>query len=79
MKKQKTTYQLKSFYMNQKGHFMAKREISYEIKLVSQLLLDDLCYRWNKARLDEQINQAIDTNDTDTFMELSHMYQSYVE
>ncbi|MDX8045687.1 IDEAL domain-containing protein [Gracilibacillus sp. S3-1-1] len=78
MKKHKVSYQLKMFHINQKPVLNARREISYEIRLASQLLLDDLCFNWNKARLEERINRSIDNNDKESFRELSNQYNSYI-
>ncbi|KAB8138954.1 IDEAL domain-containing protein [Gracilibacillus oryzae] len=78
MKKQKISYRLISFERNRKKAILARREISYEIKLASQLMLDDLCFNWNKARLEEQINLAIDRNDKPAFETLSKQYKQYI-
>ncbi|MGN8644702.1 IDEAL domain-containing protein [Gracilibacillus sp. HCP3S3_G5_1] len=78
MKKHKVSYQLKVFSMNRKTVLKARREIPYEIRLASQLVLDDLCFTWNKARLEEEINHSIDHNDKETFKELSNKYNSYI-
>ncbi|MFD2655102.1 MULTISPECIES: IDEAL domain-containing protein [Gracilibacillus] len=78
MKKHKVSYQLKVFHMNSKSVLRARREIPYEIRLASQLVLDDLCFTWNKARLEEEINQSIDDNNKETFKKLSETYNSYI-
>ncbi|SFL40884.1 IDEAL domain-containing protein [Gracilibacillus orientalis] len=78
MKKHKVSYKLKVFNMNQKSVLKAKREIPYEIRLASQLVLDDLCFTWNKARLEEEINQSIDDNNKEAFNALSKTYNSYI-
>ncbi len=78
MKKQKISYRLISFDRNRNNAILARREISYEIKLASQLMLDDLCFNWNKARIEEQINLAIDQNDKATFDILSEQFRSYI-
>ncbi|UOQ46781.1 IDEAL domain-containing protein [Gracilibacillus caseinilyticus] len=78
MKKHKVSYQLKVFSMNQKQVLKAKREIPFEIQLASQLVLDDLCFSWNKARLEEKINQSIDDHNKEAFEELSKTYSSYI-
>ncbi|WP_208589958.1 IDEAL domain-containing protein [Gracilibacillus suaedae] len=78
MKKHKVSYQLKVFHMNPNSVLRARREIPYEIRLASQLVLDDLCFTWNKARLEEEINQSIDDNNKETFKKLSETYNSYI-
>ncbi|UFU00457.1 IDEAL domain-containing protein [Radiobacillus kanasensis] len=78
MKKHKVNYRLKVFGSGHYSKIVAKREISYEIKLAAQLLLDELCFNWNKAHLEEMINESIDTNNSEAFYELSEQYQPYV-
>ncbi|MFC7062666.1 IDEAL domain-containing protein [Halobacillus seohaensis] len=55
----------------------AKRELSFGIKLASRLLLDELSFQFNKDRLDDEINTAIENNDRDEFERLSLKYQHY--
>ncbi len=78
MKKHKLIYQLKKFDKNQQPVLNAKREIPFEIRLASQLVLDDLCFSWNKARLEEGINQSIDDNNKEAFETLSKTFSSYI-
>ncbi|SER84465.1 IDEAL domain-containing protein [Gracilibacillus ureilyticus] len=78
MKKQKISYRLIPFKRNHNKEILARRELPYEIKLASQLMLDDLCFNWNKARLEEQINLAIDQSDKSTFDKLSKQYKNYI-
>lgn len=78
MKKQKMNYQLVPFVQNRNKEILARREISYEIKLASQLILDNLCFNWNKARLDERINQAIDDRNHQDFITYSDSYKDYI-
>lgn len=56
----------------------AKREIPYEIKLSSRLILDELCFQYNKKTLEKAINVAIDTGRSDAFQELSKSYSHYI-
>lgn len=77
MKKQKINYKLQVFANKRYAKITAKREISYEIKLASKLALDELCFRWNKSRLEDEINKSIDTNDKEAFILLSKDYQPY--
>ncbi|GAE94645.1 hypothetical protein JCM21714_3822 [Gracilibacillus boraciitolerans JCM 21714] len=78
MKKQKLNYQLKMLRKNNQSELKAKREIPFEIRLASQLLLDDLCFRWNKARLEKDINQSLDEQNEEAFKELSKTFNSYI-
>ncbi|SDM01399.1 MULTISPECIES: IDEAL domain-containing protein [Sediminibacillus] len=79
MKKHKINYRLQAFGTNRKSKIVARREISYEIKLATKLLLDELCFNWNKSRLEAQINNSIDASDREAFLSLSEQYQSYVK
>lgn len=75
MKKQGKIYQ----YVRYEGQAIkARREVSYDIKLSSRLILDELCFHWNKERLTIAINQSIDTGDKAAFLELSEMYKVYI-
>lgn len=74
MEKQKQVYR---YYRYDGEKLLAKREIPYEIKLSSRLILDELCYQWNKATLESQINEAIEQGDRETFRQLSHEYKYF--
>ncbi|MEW9675058.1 IDEAL domain-containing protein [Lentibacillus sp. L22] len=75
MKKQKLVYK----YFRYTGDMIhAKREIPYELRLASRMLLDELCFNWNKAHLEAAINQAIDNGDEVEFLRLSEKYKQFV-
>ncbi len=75
MEKQKIDYQ----YLRYEGKVIkAHREISFEFKLVSQLILDELCFNWNKQNLEKAINQALDMRNEIEFMQLTEAYQQYI-
>lgn len=75
MKKQKNIYR---FIPYEGQPLKAKREISFEIKLHSRLLLDELCYQWNKDMLEKKINKAIDTRNKKDFLYLSNKYKTLI-
>ncbi|WP_430787869.1 IDEAL domain-containing protein [Virgibacillus flavescens] len=75
MKKQKTFYR---YYRYDGKPIAAKREISYEFKLVSRLLMDELCFKWNKDKLEDAINRSIDQGDKEKFLELSKAYKHFI-
>ncbi|TFJ93502.1 IDEAL domain-containing protein [Lentibacillus salicampi] len=75
MKKQKTTYQL---YCYTGKAMKAKRDAPFELKLSAQLLLDELCFNWNKQKLESAINEAIDAGDRERFIKLSEEYRHYI-
>lgn len=75
MKKQKSIYRCVRY---QGLAIQAKREIPYEIKLSSQLLLDDLCFHKNKERLAKAIDHTIESGDKQEFIRLSKIYKKYL-
>ncbi|WP_106498123.1 IDEAL domain-containing protein [Lentibacillus sp. Marseille-P4043] len=75
MKKQKLIYR---YYRYEGDMLHAKREIPYELKLSSRLLLDELCFSWNKARLEDAINNAIDEGNKEAFLKWSEAYRHYI-
>lgn len=75
MKKQKVVYH---YYRYNGDVLHAKREIPYELKLTTRLLLDELCFHWNKQRLEEAVNRSIDEGDKQTFLALSEKYRHFI-
>ncbi|WP_284139516.1 MULTISPECIES: IDEAL domain-containing protein [unclassified Virgibacillus] len=75
MKKEKVIYRVNR-YAGRVLH--AKREIPFEIKLTSRLILDELCFNWNKKRLEQQINTSIDNGDQEQFNRLGEVYKQYI-
>lgn len=75
MKKQKLVYR---FYRYDGKVLLAKNETPFEIKLSSRLVLDKLCYTWNKKQLLNEIDEAIDCGDKERFEQLSEAYRSFV-
>ncbi|GAA0490556.1 hypothetical protein GCM10008986_15710 [Salinibacillus aidingensis] len=79
MKKQKQSYILVKYENCSPQPFKAKKEISYEIKLASRLILDELTFSHNKAVIEKQINSAIDSDNRSEFYELSKKYQPFIK
>ncbi|MEN1970458.1 IDEAL domain-containing protein [Lentibacillus sp. N15] len=75
MKKQKLVYH---YYRYNGKVLQAKREIPYEMKLTSRMLLDELCFTWKKTRLEAAINQAIDNGNKEAFLRLSKEYKHFI-
>ncbi|ASN06610.1 IDEAL domain-containing protein [Virgibacillus necropolis] len=75
MKKQKIFYR---YYRYDGKPLEAKREISFEFKLASTLLLDELCFVFNKEKLEEAINNSIDRGDKERFLQLSEAYRHFI-
>jgi len=76
MKKATVSFRLNRFPSDENVIY-AMREVPYEIKLASTLVLDELCYNWNKTNLEQQVNEAIDYGDHEQFKQLSLMYKPY--
>lgn len=79
MKKEKTIYRLRNFVYNFNPVIHAKKEITFEMKLATKLLLDELRYEWIKARLQQLIDEALDRGDRDAFIQLSELYVTYTQ
>ncbi|PAF17630.1 hypothetical protein CHH69_09235 [Terribacillus saccharophilus] len=76
MKKHKVVYRLQRT-KRKRAYVTAKREISFEVKLATRLMLDEFYFTWNKNRLEAQINECIDQKDAERFKELSAAYRHY--
>lgn len=75
MKKQKRTFRC---FRYDGVVLYAKREIPYEIKLYSKLILDELCFNSNKSMLESAINRSIDEGNEEDFLKLSKQYKRYL-
>ena len=56
----------------------AKREIPYEMTLTARLLLDEICFRYNKSRIEADLNKAIDEQDEAEFKKHSDAYKEFI-
>ncbi|MBP2076688.1 hypothetical protein [Oceanobacillus polygoni] len=75
MKKEKIVYR---FYRYEGEKLQAKREIPYELRLFSRLILDELCFNWNKNRLEEDINSSIEKGNKEEFVKASEAYRHFI-
>ncbi|MGX4670191.1 IDEAL domain-containing protein [Cerasibacillus sp. JNUCC 74] len=75
MKKQKIIYH---YYRYNGKKINAKREIAFELRFYSRLLLDEVCFNYNKAFIQDRINKAIDTGDRDKFLKWSNAYRQFI-
>ncbi|MGM8213669.1 IDEAL domain-containing protein [Virgibacillus sp. W0430] len=75
MEKQKVSYR---YHRYEGKQIAARREIPYEIRLSSRLILDELCFKYNKEMLETEINAAIDKGSVDAFQKLSKSYSQYI-
>lgn len=75
MKKHKQRYK----FLKGSGHArLAKREISYEIKLSTRLILEELCFERNKKLLMHAINQSLELKDKELFLQLTATYNDTI-
>lgn len=75
MRKAKTVYRI---FRYAGKPLQAKREIPFEMRLVARMMLDELCFNWNKAILEEALNSSIDGNNHEAFQHLSEKYKQFV-
>jgi uncharacterized protein YpiB (UPF0302 family) len=75
----KTRYKLMRNHKNKSASFSLTSNQSFMIKLYAQLFLDELCYEFNKKRLTDSIDHAIDRSDQKKFSELSKAYQKLIQ
>ncbi|WP_188456580.1 IDEAL domain-containing protein [Virgibacillus oceani] len=75
MKKEKLIYR---YYRYDGKTLHAKREIPFELKLSSQMILDELCFNWNKQQLEAAINSSIDKRNKEEFLKLSKEYRHFI-
>ncbi|WP_047982525.1 hypothetical protein [Ornithinibacillus contaminans] len=75
MKKEKVIYRFCPY----EGKVLnARREISFEIRLSSRLLLDELCFNWNKQVLEKKLNNSIEKGNIEEFRSVREQYLQYI-
>ncbi|SDC62700.1 hypothetical protein SAMN05421734_11419 [Pelagirhabdus alkalitolerans] len=77
MRKQKTHYRLRRLSNGFTNYMVAKRDLSFEIKLTAQLMLDELVADYNKAQFDQRIDESIAANNREQFEEISKENHHY--
>lgn len=75
MNKHKLVYRLCRY---EGGVINARRATPYEIQLTSRIMLDNLCFTWNKKQLQKRIDKALDLGQKEKFMKLSEEYKQYI-
>lgn len=75
MKKEKVVYR---FHRYNGKVLLAKSEIPFHMKLTSRLVLDQLCYDWNKKYLQKQLDEALKRGDKEAFKQLSVEYRQFI-
>lgn len=56
----------------------AKKEIPFHICLQARLILDAICFEYNRAKLMEAIDRALLENDRQNFLQLCDAYRQYM-
>ncbi|SES69050.1 hypothetical protein SAMN05216389_101430 [Oceanobacillus limi] len=56
----------------------ARREIPYDVKLTARLVLDEICFNWNKAQLEAKLNSSIEEGNKEKFEQLREAYLDYI-
>lgn len=75
MKKEKVVHR----YYPYKGKVLtAKREIPFAMKLTAKMLLDEICFNWNKGQIEEEINDTLAKGDKEEFKRLCEVYMDYI-
>jgi uncharacterized protein YpiB (UPF0302 family) len=77
MKTHKKRYKLVKNSKKQVATFGLSSEQWFTLQLEAQLFLDEMCYRFNKQRLEMLINDAIEKEDKKRFMEIAAIYSQY--
>jgi hypothetical protein len=78
MKTYKKHYKLVKDLKKKIATFGLSLEQSFTLQLEAQLFLDELCYRFNKQRLEMFINEAIEKGDKERFVEIATIYSQYI-
>ncbi|MFD2630278.1 hypothetical protein [Oceanobacillus kapialis] len=75
MKKEKLIYK---YYRYNGSEISAKKEIPFEFRLSSRMILDEICFRYNKQIIEASINDAIENGSREQFMESSQAYKQFI-
>ncbi|WP_085992812.1 hypothetical protein [Oceanobacillus senegalensis] len=75
MKKHKVVYR---FCRYEGTAFYARKEIPYEFSFQAQLILDEICFNWNKQKLLDNIHYSLEKGNKEDFITYSQSYQEYV-
>jgi uncharacterized protein YpiB (UPF0302 family) len=77
MKTSKKRYKLVKDSKKKILTFGLSPEQRFTLQLEAQLFLDELCYRFNKQRLEIFINEALEKGDKERFGEIAAIYSQY--
>jgi uncharacterized protein YpiB (UPF0302 family) len=79
MKRLRREYRLVTNDLHKYYSFRLTEHEEYSLQLQATLFLDEQCFKFNKAHLNNQINNALLNHDVETFLELSKLYRHYIE
>lgn len=66
------------FHPNYESSQVKRNEMPYHMQLTARLVLDNLCYKWNKTYLLKRINYALETSNKQLFHEYSSKYKKFM-
>lgn len=69
---------VRRFFRYEGKPIRAKREIPYEMGLQARLLLDEVCFLYNKDSLENDLNKALIEGNKADFMKLSEAYKQFL-
>ncbi|AVQ98564.1 hypothetical protein ACTWPF_13515 [Oceanobacillus sp. M65] len=75
MKKEKLIYKYKRYEGKVSS---ARKEIPFEFRLTSRMILDEICFQYNKQIIETSINQAIADDNKEKFMESSEAFKQFI-
>ncbi|MCM3739591.1 IDEAL domain-containing protein [Oceanobacillus luteolus] len=56
----------------------AKKEIPFEMSMLARLQLDVICFKYNRCKLEEAINESLQKKDKESFRRISEQYKEYI-
>lgn len=56
----------------------AKREVPFEMRLQARMILDEMCFQYNRARLEENLNKALEERNKSVFVEYSEALKEFI-
>lgn len=57
---------------------LLNHEIPFEMTLVARLMMDEICYNWNRQHIQKKIDRAIDEGDFKALEKYSDIYRHYI-
>ena len=60
------------------GNRLIKNDIPFEMKLSARLIMDEICYNWNRQHIQKKIDDAIDEENFEALKKYSKIYRHYI-